>query len=122
MASNTIKAQVAASPRDLNPSGFEFVAGTSALALGATYTVTNPVSVVMNYSGGTLTVTLPDASEFPNRHIYFSNLSGGAINSASSNVNPQNGGATGTAIVGATAGKWAHLFAIPPYWTVIGSN
>ena len=97
-------------------------AGSPALVLGSTYTVANSISVILNYSGGTVTVTLPDPSSWIGRHLFFSNTAGGAINSASSDVNPLNGGATGTAIVGATAGKWAHLYAVSGAWIIIGSN
>ena len=122
MASNTIKAQVAASPRAAFPGSFDMVAGSTVLQLGSSYTVANSNTVIINFSGGTLTVALPDAASYPYRHLFFCNKGGGAINADASVVGPLAGGAQGTAICGAGAGKWAHLVSNSGNWEIIGGN
>ena len=120
MASNTIKAQVAASPRDLNPSNFDMTAGRMFFYLGDGSVPSN-ASAVQNASGGSITLTLPDPTVSTGRHLFVSNSGGGAVVSASSNVSPLNG-VVGTAILAATAGKWAHLISDGTYWRTIGGN
>jgi hypothetical protein len=45
-----------------------------------------------------------------------------AVNSASSNVVPLNGGAAGTAILSATAGKWCELVYDGTNWIIMAAN
>ena len=125
MASNTIKAQVAASPRAAFPSGFEMVAGTYTgygIPFGGAYTVTSKDSVITNKSGGALVLTLPAAASCTNRHLFVVTKSATAVTSNASNVEPLAGGAAGTAILAATAGKWAHLVSDGTNWVIVGSN
>jgi len=120
MASNTIKAQVAASPRDLNPSGFDMTAGRVGFVLGSSVTVTPSLTAIINVSAGSVTVTLPSAASYPNRQLFFLTRDATSpIVSASSNVVPRTG-ATGTSICGNTAGSWAHLISDGSTWSMIG--
>ena len=121
MASNTLKAQVAASPRDLNPSGFDFTAGSMGYYLGSPGTISASQVAAINSSGAQLTLTLPSAAAYPNRHLIISTTSANAVVSDASNVTPLVG-ATGTAICAATAGKWAHLMSNGVNWQVIAGN
>ena len=66
-------------------------------------------NLINNKSGSSCTVTLPAAATYPGREIYFQNHQAQTLVSASSNVIPLGGGAAGTAILAATAGKWAKL-------------
>ena len=121
MASNTIKAQVAASPRAVNPAGFDMTAGTIGFFLGDG-AVTPSLCAVQNQAGATLILTLPTPSSCPGRQLFVSTISAHAVVSDSSNVVSLTG-STGTAICAATAGKWAHLISDgATLWRVIGGN
>lgn len=74
------------------------------------YTVgANDVDIIFNAASGPVTVTLPSASANPGRVIRVKNTSYLTVNSASSNVAPIGSTTAGTAILTATAGKWAIL-------------
>lgn len=88
----------------------------------ATYTVlATDTSLIFNTSA-THTLTLPAAASFSGRWLYLKNIAAFAINSASSNVVPQAGGAAGTGILAATAGKWAALQSDGTSWQIMMSN
>ena len=66
--------------------------------------------VVANGASANVTVTLPSGSGYIGRTITIKNLSGTyTVISASSNVKPLTSASAGTAILAATAGKWATL-------------
>ena len=66
--------------------------------------------IVANGSAANVTVTLPSGSGYIGRTITIKNLSGTyTVISASSNVKPLTSATAGTAILAATAGKWATL-------------
>jgi hypothetical protein len=66
--------------------------------------------IVANGSAANVAVTLPSGSGFIGRTITIKNLSGTyTVISASSNVKPLTSATAGTAILAATAGKWATL-------------
>ncbi len=65
-------------------------------------------SLIFNCAG-TCTVTLPSAASFPGRIIWLRTIANQAVVSASADVVPVAGGAAGSAILAATAGKWAVL-------------
>ena len=68
------------------------------------------------------TYTLPTASSFTGRQLHIVTQFAGAVISASSNVVPLAGGAAGTAILAATAGKWATLVSNGSSWIIVASN
>jgi hypothetical protein len=72
--------------------------------------------LINNKSGSTCTVTLPAASSFPGRIMYFQNYQAQTLVSASSNVVPLDGGAAGTAILAAVAGDTATLVSNGTSW------
>ena len=64
--------------------------------------------VICNGSGS-ITVTLPDPTRYSGPDLHIKTIAAFTVVSASANVIPLAGGAAGTAILAATAGKWATL-------------
>lgn len=75
--------------------------------------------IINNKSGSSCTVTLPSASANVGRVLHFLNHQAQTLVSASSNVVPQGGGATGTAILAATSGDWATLVSDGTNWVIM---
>lgn len=97
-------------------SGGSTIASTSA----STYSVAaTDWSIIF---GAACTVTLPAASSFTGRVLNVKNTVAGALTSASSNVVPLAGGTAGTAILAATAGKWALLQSDGTNWVIMQAN
>lgn len=78
-------------------------------------------SVIAN-KAGTLTLTLPSAASYPGRLLRVKTITANTVVSASSNVVPLVGGAAGTAILAATAGKWADLQSDGTNWIIMAGN
>ncbi|MCZ9885161.1 hypothetical protein NFJ07_25575, partial [Arthrobacter sp. B2a2-09] len=72
--------------------------------------------------GATITVTLPSAATFPGREIMLKTIAAFTVVSASANVLPLAGGAAGTAILAATAGKYATLVSDGTDWVIMAGN
>lgn len=66
-------------------------------------------------------VTLPAASAWTGRIVYLKTIQAQTLVSASSNVVPLTGGAAGTAILAATAGKWAKLVSDGSNWIIMAA-
>ena len=101
---------------------------SGALSRGAPVTKTTDFTlaatenwVIVNQAGIT-TVTLPAASSWTGREVMFKTITANTLISASSNVVPQVGGAAGTAILAATAGKWATLVSDGTNWIILQGN
>lgn len=75
--------------------------------------------IIVNNSGGSTTVTLPAASSYTGREIMIKTTQAQTVVSASSNVIPLAGGAAGTAILAATAGRWATLVSNGTSWVIM---
>jgi hypothetical protein len=75
--------------------------------------------LINNKSGSSCTVTLPAAASYPGREIMLLNYQAQTVISASSNVVPLAGGAAGTAILAATAGKWCTLVSDATNWLIM---
>ncbi len=92
-----------------------------------TQTLSFSVGVADNWNicngGASITVTLPTAG-VPNigREIMIKTIAAQTVVSASSNVVPLVGGAAGTAILAATAGKWATLVSDGTNWVIMAAN
>jgi hypothetical protein len=84
--------------------------------------VATETSIINNKSGSTCTATLPAAASYPGRWLFIKNHQAQLVVSASSNVVPQAGGSAGTAILAATAGKWALLQSDNSNWQIMLSN
>lgn len=72
--------------------------------------------LINNKAAATCTVTLPTASVYTGRVLYFLNYQAFTLVSASSNVVPLVGGAAGTAILAAVAGDTATLVSDGTNW------
>lgn len=66
-----------------------------------------------------IAITLPDAATNTGREIMFKTIAAFAVNSAASNVVPLVGGTADTAILPATAGKWATLVSDGTNWIIM---
>ena len=100
---------------------------TTSLATGmvansaATYTVlTTDHTIVQNTTASTY--TLPAAASFVGRRLHLLTHFAGVVISASSNVISITGGATGTAILPAAAGKFAILQSDGTQWLIVAAN
>jgi len=102
-----------------NDKGFAF---SPHLAQTTDYTVTDSDTVITCNKAGTLTLTLPTASSYPGRILIVRTITANTVVSASSNVVPAAGGAAGTAILAATAGKAAILMSDGTNWQNILPN
>lgn len=92
------------------------VTKTTSFTLGS-----NENEVICNGTA-TITVTLPAASSWVGRKVRVKTIAAFTIVSASSNVVPLAGGAAGTAILAATAGKYAELVSDGTNWVVMAGN
>lgn len=88
----------------------------------ADFTVGNSENWIIVNKAGTTTVTMPAAASFTGREIMMKTIQAQTVVSGSSNVVPQIGGAAGTAILAATAGKWATLVSDGTNWIIMESN
>jgi len=108
----------------LNGSGLVLNVGFSSpiATKTANYTQTAAdVDLIFN-GAGSLTLTLLSAATYTGRELYVRTIVAQAVVSASSNVVPLAGGAAGTAILAATAGKWARLKSDGANWQIMASN
>jgi hypothetical protein len=87
----------------------------------STYTVL-ATDTYINVYGGACTITLPTASTCPGRKLVIKTTTANAVISASSNVYPLATNVLGTAILAATAGKWAELISDGTTWTIMSGN
>lgn len=71
---------------------------------------------------GAITITLPKASTYTGPPVHLRTIAAFTVVSASANVVPLAGGAAGTAILAATAGKWATLVTDGTNWTIAEAN
>jgi hypothetical protein len=94
-----------------------FVAVTS-----ATHTVSHAGRYITANYAGTVTIELPDPTRCPSRQLHVRTITANSLVSASSNVVPLGGGSAGTAILAATAGKWALLVSDGTSWQVMAGN
>lgn len=79
--------------------------------------------VIANGSAANVTVTFPTASTSVGRVVTIKNLSGTyTVISAASNVKPLASGTAGTAILAATAGKWATLVCDGTDWVIMAAG
>jgi hypothetical protein len=71
---------------------------------------------------GTVTETLPAPGSYIGRCLVLRTIQAQAVVSASANVVPLTGGAAGTAILSAVAGKWARLKSDGAAWQIMEAN
>lgn len=78
--------------------------------------------LINNKAGSACVVTLPAAASYTGRVVTIKTIQAQAVNSASSNVIPRAGGATGTAILTGTAGNWATLVSNGTNWEIMSGS
>ncbi|MGX1353363.1 hypothetical protein AB7M49_006984 [Bradyrhizobium elkanii] len=88
----------------------------------ANFTVADTENYITCNQAATTTVTLPLASDYPGRRISIKTIQAQTVVSASANVVPLVGGAAGTAILAAIAGKWAALVSDGTNWIFMEGN
>jgi len=86
------------------------------------YTLTTTDSSLICNGSASITLTLPTASSYPGRMLYVKTIKAYTVVSASSNVAPLNSSTPGTAILSATAGKWALLQSDGTNWVIMAAN
>jgi hypothetical protein len=110
----------------IDSNGFTRYAGAIGRGAPVTKTGAFTVGITENWliCNGTasITVTLPTASAWTGREIMLKTIAAFTVVSASSNVVPLAGGAAGTAILAATAGKFATLVSDGTNWIVMQAN
>lgn len=90
--------------------------------VAANYTVLNVDSGIKANFAGIVTLTLESAALNPGKRLLVHTLTNNTVVSAGNNVEPILGGAAGTAILAATAGKWAILQSDGINWQIVASN
>jgi hypothetical protein len=88
----------------------------------ANYAMTASDGSVIFNCAATCTLTLPAAASFAGRVVRVKTLAAQLVNSASSNVKPIGTNTAGTAILAATAGKWAELQSDGSNWVIMEAN
>ena len=88
----------------------------------ASYSATATETYLITNVAGTCTVTLPTASTNSGRIITIKTITAQLVISASSNVAPLTSATAGTAILAATAGKWAELVSDGTNWIIMSGN
>ena len=95
-------------------------ASTAPVTKTADFTVAyNETWIINNKSGSTCVVTLPAAATNVGRYLTFQNNQAQNLDSASSNVVPQGGGAAGTSILLNVSGNWATLVSNGTNWVIM---
>ena len=86
------------------------------------FTVADHEDDIIVNGSASVTATLPTASAYPGRKIRIKTRAAYTVVSASSNVKPLDTDTAGTAILAATAGKWAELVSDASNWVVMAGN
>jgi hypothetical protein len=82
---------------------------------------TSSTWIVVNYAG-TVTLTFPAAASSTGTEFHIKTITNNSVISASSNIAPLAGGSASTAILSATAGKWATLVSDGTNWVIMQAN
>lgn len=88
----------------------------------ASFTLESWEDVVICNASATINCTLPSAKANTGRVIRIKTITNFAVNSTSANVKPLGSDTAGTAILGATAGKYAELISDGAFWIVMQAN
>lgn len=87
----------------------------------ASFTLADTENWVICNGTGSITITFPSAASWTGREVMIKTIAAFTVVSASSNIVPLIGGAAGTAILAATAGKWATLVSNGTNWIVMAA-
>lgn len=85
----------------------------------ASFTVADTENWIICTGVASITVTLPSAATWAGREIMLKNTAAFTVVSASANVVPLDGGAAGTAILAAVAGRWSTLVSDGTNWVTM---
>ena len=85
----------------------------------ATRTVALTDRYIICNRAGTVTLTLPAAATYPGYEFTVKTITANTVVSASSNVVPVTSATAGTAILAATAGRWADLRSDGTNWVIV---
>lgn len=88
----------------------------------ANYSMAATDSSLIFNGAGSITLTLQAASSYTGRMLYVKTIAAQTVVSASSNVVPVGSATAGTAILAATAGKWAILQSDGTNWVIMAAN
>jgi hypothetical protein len=88
----------------------------------ASFTLGSNENEVICNGTASITVTLPAASGWVGRKIRIKTRAAFTVVSAASNVKPIDTDTAGTAILAATAGKWAELVSDGTNWVIMSGN
>jgi hypothetical protein len=88
----------------------------------SSFTLGSAENWIICNGSGIITVTLPAASSWIGREVMLKTIAAFTVVSASSNVVPISTASAGTAILAATAGKWATLVSNGTNWVVMNAN
>lgn len=86
------------------------------------FTVADHEDEIIVNGSASVTATLPSAASYPGRKIRIKTRAAFTVISGSSNVKPLDGDTAGTAILAATAGKWAELVSDGTNWVIMAGN
>ena len=86
------------------------------------FTVADYEDEIIVNGSASVTATLPSAASYPGRKIRIKTRAAYTVISASSNVKPLDTDTAGTAILAATAGKWAELVSDGSNWVIMAGN
>ena len=110
----------------IDGNGFASYTGSIGRGSPVTKTTSFTLGVAENWvicnGSGSITATLPAASAWTGREIMIKTIAAFTVVSASSNVVPLAGGSAGTAILAATAGKYATLVSDGTNWIIMQAN
>lgn len=88
----------------------------------AAFTLAATENYVVCNGTASITVTLPSAAANVGRSVTIKTIAAYTVVSASSNVKPIDSNTAGTAILAATAGKWATLVCDGTNWVVMAAG
>lgn len=86
------------------------------------FTVADHESEIIVNGSASVTATLPSAASYAGRKIRIKTRAAYTVISASSNVKPLDTDTAGTAILAATAGKWAEMVSDGSNWIIMAAN
>ncbi len=105
--------------QETNVNGFSATAPVTVNAATYTQLITDFSLIVTTTAP---TITLLSAATYPGKILYINNITATAVTSASANVVPLGSATAGTAILAATAGKFAMLQSNGTNWITIMAN
>lgn len=78
--------------------------------------------IIVNNAAGNTNITFPLASRHPGRRVRIKTVQNQVVQATSAVIVPLAGGAAGTAILAATAGKWAEIVSNNSNWDIMAGN